>query len=170
MTWKSILKLYPDRNQIWNQSATLGKAVLFALAAWVVSFIAHADPAGTPRPDFAVGQMWSIKSAGPTTAKVVVGRIETWNGMTAIHVSLIDIPVPRDTEGRGKLITIDHVPFKGSALASSVDQLVAIEVEPPSGFERGYQSWRKDKNANVFDVSVPQVITLMLETIIRGRA
>jgi hypothetical protein len=109
MTWKSILKLYPDRNQIWNQSATLGKAVLFALAAWVVSFIAHADPAGTPRPDFAVGQMWSIKSAGPTTAKVVVGRIETWNGMTAIHVSLIDIPVPRDTEGRGKLITIEFL-------------------------------------------------------------
>jgi hypothetical protein len=166
--WKSILKLYPDQSTIGNQLAILGKAVLFALIALVATFTAYADPASTPRPNLAVGQVWSIKSAEPTTAKIVIGRIETWNSVTAVHISVIDIPLPKGTAN--KLISIDHVPFNSSALALSVNRLLATDVTLPSGFEQGYQNWRRDKSANVFEVSVSEVITLLLETVVRGRA
>jgi hypothetical protein len=89
--------------------------------------------------------MWSITSAVPTTVKIVIGRVEAWNGKLAVHVSVIDIPVPPGAPGDNGLINIDPVPFDESALAASVDQLLAVEVSPTSGFERGYEHWRTER-------------------------
>lgn len=148
----------------------LRKALFLTIVSLATIFTAHANVASAEKRDFRVGQMWSIKSATSTTAKIVIGRIDTSNDLTTVHTSLIDIPLPRGTEGREKSIAIDHVPFKISALAESVDELIAIDAKPPAGFEIGYQNWRKDKNAGVFDISASQVIILMLESIIRDRA
>ena len=57
------------------------------LAMIVMLFVAAAHTGATsvlPQPDFAPGQIWSIKSASPTTSKVVIGRIESWNGKVVV--------------------------------------------------------------------------------------
>jgi len=136
-----------------------------AMLALVVVCAACAVPANATMPDFAVGQIWSIKSASPTTAKVVIGRIEEWgHGETAIHVSIIDIPIPQGAPGAGGVTRIDHVPFDKSALTASVDQLLTTGAPPAPGFEGGYDQWHSDKRAGVFTVSVSKAIDLLFES------
>lgn len=117
----------------------IGKTIFLTVMALATAFIVCAHSAGTTRVNVAPRQMWSITSAVPTTAKIVIGRVEAWNGKVAVHVSVIDIPVPPGAPGDNGLINIDHVPFDESALAASVDHFLAVDVSPTSGFERGYE-------------------------------
>ncbi len=157
---------------IARHAATLfRKAPIFAAIALI--FIAAARAGATSasaQPDFAPGQEWSIKSASPTKAKVVIGRIESWKDKVVVHVSIIDIPIPQGIPGAGGITSIDHVPLERSALAASVDQLLNTDTEPASGFEGGYEQWRSDVKADVFTISVAQVIELMFEAVNRRRA
>src|SRR5690349_6023482 len=100
------------------------------LLALLVILVSAATPvwpetANTAKPEFAPGQVWSIKAASPTTTKVVIGRVEPWNGRVAISISLIDVPMPAGALGPGGLTTIHHMPFEQSALSASVDRLLA---------------------------------------------
>ena len=144
------------------------KALLVAAAALAFASIGHAKSGR--KPDFAPGQMWSIKSASPTTAKIIIGRIEVWNSKVAVHVSIIDIPIPQGAPGAGDLVSLDHAPFEKSALAASVNQLLATDMSPVPGFEGGYKNWRSDRSAGIFEISVSRAIALLLEAVIRERA
>jgi hypothetical protein len=97
-----------------------------AIVVCGVTLAARASCTGVPSPNFTPGR--SIKSPVPTTAKVVIGRIEAWKDKVAVHVSVIDIPSPPETSLHRGLISIDHVPFDKSALMASVDQLLATGV------------------------------------------
>ena len=120
------------------------------------------------QPEFALGQEWSIRSPKPTTAKVVVGRIEHWNGKVVVHISIIDIPIPAGLPGAPGVTAIDHVPLEKSALASSVGLLLTSNSEPAPGFQSGYELWQSAPNAGVFNVVVYRVIELMFGSITRG--
>jgi len=133
--------------------------VTFAMAS--VLLAVRADAASTPIPNFAPGQEWSIKSASPTTARVVIGRVEKWKGKLAIHVSIIDISIPQGMPGAGSVIRIGHVAFEKSALAASVDRLLAIGISPAPSFETGYQQW-KNEQGDLSVMSVPQTIAFGL--------
>jgi hypothetical protein len=122
-----------------------------------------ATPAA-PKPNFAPGQLWSINSATPTTAKVVIGRIEALNGKVAVHVSLIDIVIPSGAPNAGATITVGHVPFERSALAASVDRLLATGVSPPASFDTGYREWQSAKGG-IFTISVAEAIDIVFETL-----
>jgi hypothetical protein len=117
----------------------------------------------------AVGQVWTIKSSSPTSAKVVIGRVETRSEAHIIHVSIIDIPDPSHRADDRRPLQIDHVPFSEAAIAGSVDQLVAIDTSPSPRFENGYDRWRQDLNAGIFDIPVSEAISLFLQAIIRKR-
>jgi hypothetical protein len=140
------------------------------LAIAVVVLTASSDIANALDPDFAPGQVWSIKSPVPTTAKVVIGLIEPWHDKIAVHVRVIDIPAPASDLPVRELTTIDHVPFEKSALMASVDQLLATGVSPTPEFKHGYDSWRNAGNAGIFEIGVSQAIAIFLERIRRRRA
>jgi hypothetical protein len=113
----------------------------------------------TAEPDFAEGQEWSIKSSPPSTAKIVIGRIESWKNKIAVHVSIIDIPLSFSAPNPNGLTKIDHMPFEKSALAASVDRLLSTGVAPPPNFETGYIQWKEHKGG-IFTISVMQAINL----------
>jgi len=120
--------------------------------------------------ELAPGQVWSIKSEKPTTAKIVIGRIENWKGQVTVHCSIIDIPVPQNVAENRSPLQIDHVPFEKSAIVSSLDKLLATGVPLSTGFERGYKHWRADENAGVFTISASKVIALMVESVTKKPA
>jgi hypothetical protein len=109
------------------------------------------------QPDLAEGQEWSIKSASPTTAKIVIDRIESWKNQTVIHVSIIDIPASSSELGANHVTRIDHIPFEQTALAASVDKLLSTGIAPPPNFEIGYKQW-KENNGGIYTISVMQVL------------
>ena len=125
------------------------------LSAWTA---AHAQRA------FASGQVWSIKAAPPTSAKVVIGRIEPLNGSIVVHVSIVDVPVPPGLPNAGGMMTIGHMPFDQAALAASVDQLVGAKATTAADFDGGYQNWQAAKGG-VFTVSVPQALEFAFEAL-----
>jgi hypothetical protein len=134
-----------------------GLLLLAAIAA--VAGPACADPAA-PSPDFAPGQEWSIRSTAPTTAKVIIGRVESWSGdRIAVSISVIDVPTPQ-----GGVTVISHMPFDKAALAGSVDKLLATGVSPDPGFEGGYKQWR-DAKGGIFTISVEKAIELAFQAI-----
>ncbi len=140
------------------------------MATLVVTLDVRAETASAPPPPgFAPGQVWSIKSASTTTTKVIIGRVESWNGKVAVHVSIIDIPIPQGAPGAGGITRIDHMPFDKSALAASVSQLLATGVSPAPNFENGYEQWRSDKRAGIYTVGVLQAVEMMFEALSRGR-
>jgi hypothetical protein len=139
-------------------------ALLSALAIASVAFTAHAETASTPLPDFASGQEWSIKSASPTTAKVIIGRVEPWRDKVSVNVSIVDIPIPKGVAGTGGVTQIEHIPFDKTALAASVDRLLATGVSPSPGFENGYKQWQHAKGG-IFTISVEKAIEIMFQTI-----
>lgn len=132
-----------------------------AFATVFILFAVRAEAASALIPNFAPGQEWSIKSASPTTAKVVIGSVEKWKGKVAIHVSIIDIPIPQGMPDAGSVIRIGHVAFEKSALAASVDRLLATGVSPAPSFETGYQQW-KNEMGDLSLMSVPQTIAFGL--------
>jgi hypothetical protein len=129
-----------------------------------VAFAADAGSLSGPAPDFAPGQQWSIKSASPTSAKVVIDRVEPWHEKVVVHVSVVDLPVPQGVSGADGPSVISHMPFDQSALAASVDRLLATGVAPPSGFIGGYKYWQ-DAKGGIFTVSVEKAIEFTLQTI-----
>ena len=146
------------------------KAIVSTMAvmAFIVASGVNAEPAKLPTFVLAVGQMWSIRSASPTTAKVIIGRIESWNGKVAVHVSIIDIPIPQGLPGAGGATRIDHIPFDRAALEASVDHLISKDVPPSSGFVSGYEQWKSAKGG-IFTISIEKAIEMMLQTVNRGR-
>jgi hypothetical protein len=135
-----------------------------ALASAVLA--ARAESPGGSAPRFAPGQEWSIKSVSPTTAKVVIDRLEPWHEKVVVHVSIVDLPIPQGVPGAGGTTAIGHMPFEQSALVASVDRLLATNVAPPPGFERGYKHWQ-DAKGGIFTVSVEKAIEFTLQTISR---
>jgi hypothetical protein len=55
------------------------------------------------------------------------------------------------------------MPFDKTALAGSVDKLLATGVSPDPGFENGYKQWR-DAKGGIFTISVEKVINLVFQT------
>lgn len=142
------------------------------LLVWAMLLFAapaiDAQEAKAPVPDFAPGQEWSIKSASPLPAKVVVGRVEAWQDKTVVHVSILDVPIQAGTPAAGAITEIAHMPFEKSALAASVDRLVATGVSPSPSFESGYQGWQTAKGG-IFTITVPQAIDFAYEAMTRVR-
>ena len=112
---------------------------------------------------FAEGQEWSIKSSPPSTLKVVIGRAESWQGKTVVHVSILDIPNLHFREDT-TFSEIAHVPFEASALARSVDELIAIGVPSPRDFEDGYREW-KERHGGIYTISVAEVVATAQATL-----
>jgi hypothetical protein len=146
-----------------------GRELLAVLIGTSLMVAARAETPGGAPPGLAPGQQWSIKSAAPTTAKVIIDRLESWHSKTAVHISIIDLPVPQGLPGAGGTTVATHMPFEQSALAASLDRLLATGVSPPSGFESGYKSWH-DANGGIFTVSVEKAIEFTLETLGRGQS
>jgi hypothetical protein len=140
--------------------------LVLALTALLSPVVARTESSKPPIPDFATGQEWSIKSASPTTAKVVIGRVEKWRDKIAVHVSVIDIPIPQGTPGTGAVTQIAHIPFDKLVLAASVDQLLATDVAPAPSFESGYKQWQ-DAKGGIFTISVEKAIQIMFQTVNR---
>lgn len=114
---------------------------------------------GFAQSEFAEGHIWSIKSAVPSTARIVIGRIEPWRGTIVVHISVIDIP-PTTAGPRGNSITkISHMPFEKAALEKSVGSLLSTGALPDPKFEMGYQHW-KDSNGGVYTIPISQVLNL----------
>jgi hypothetical protein len=58
------------------------------------------------------------------------------------------------------------MPFAESALATSVDRLIATGASPVSSFEGGYKHWQ-DAMGGIFAVSVETAIEFTFQTINR---
>jgi hypothetical protein len=112
----------------------------------------------TVNPQFAVGQEWSLRSARPSSIKIVIGLIEPWNDKVAIHVSVVGIP-RLQAAGTSSFSTIAHLPIERSALAASVDKLLATHVLPAQSFDAGYNEW-KEKRGGIYTIPVAQVLGL----------
>jgi hypothetical protein len=145
------------------------KLLSLVMAAVFVARAASANVVATPNTGFAPGQIWSIKSPVPTTAKVIIGVVEPWNGKMAVHVRVTDIPAPPETRPNGELVNIDHLPFEEGALVASVDRLIGTGASVTNEFKQGYDIWRRDRNAGIFEISVSQAIAVMIEKIKRAK-
>ena len=143
------------------------RTFLATLVAVAVVLGAGTEAISGPDPDFAPGQEWSIKSTSPTTAKVIIGRIEPWNGKVAVQVSVIDVPVPEGAPGAGGTTIIGHMPFEKTTLAASVDKLIGTDVLPPATFESGYEQW-KSAGGGIYTIGVAEAVALVFEAIAHG--
>jgi hypothetical protein len=119
-------------------------------------------------PPFAVGQRWSVKTAAPSTLRVVIGRVEALAGDNwIVHVSLCDVPIPAGMPGEGDVLDIGHMPIDVRALAASVESLVATGVTPARYFEDGYDEWRA-AGGGAFTCSVPEAIKFAFDSLKGG--
>lgn len=132
------------------------RAAALCLLVAIIGFYG-ASSSAQESPDFAVGQEWLIKSIHPGTAKVIIGRIEPWRDKVAVHVSIVDLPAPQ--EGALRISQIAHAPFEKSALAASVDKLIATGVPPAENFDSGYQQWKENKGG-IYTVPIAQALGL----------
>jgi len=109
---------------------------------------------------FQVGQMWSVKDSG---IRIVVGRVEPFgNGMTAVSISVFDVPCP--PAAGCTTTTLAHAPFDSGALAASVDRLLGTDAQTAPQFEQGYEQWKQAKGG-VFTVPVSKLPELLFKTI-----
>ena len=101
--------------------------------------------------------------------KLIIGGIEPWHGKVVMQVSVIDVLIPPGAPGAGHRTTIDHMPFEKSAIAGSVDQLLATGVSPAPNFQSGYKRWRADPKAGIYTIGVAQAIQTLFEALSRSR-
>jgi hypothetical protein len=134
--------------------------VLAAAISFLYPPAATAEDASDPV--FEAGQEWSIESG--SGAKIVVGHVEDWRNEKAIHVSIVDIPVPPGLPRAGTVTQIAYAPFAYAALQGSVVKLLRTNVPPSSDFEAGYKQWQ-DAHGGVFTVSAAEAIELMFKSL-----
>lgn len=144
-------------------SKSRGREALSILAAVACgAVVALCNPSvAEAAPNFAPGQIWSIKSAIPTTAKVIIVNVELWKKQAIVQISVVDIPVPKGLSRKNCVARVGHMPFEEHALATSVDHLLGTNGSPAPGFEYGYNQWRNDGDAAVFTEGVLQAIQEM---------
>jgi hypothetical protein len=131
----------------------LRRRLILLLASTAAGAFAPRAWAQQVSPDFAPGQMWSIKSY---PAKVIVGHVAPWYDTTVVNISVIDVP-------GGIIERISHMAIEKPALAASVDQLLSRDAKPLPGFEAEYQVWKANSGSGIFSSTVPQIIDLMLK-------
>jgi hypothetical protein len=131
----------------------LRRQAIFLLASTVSGALVPRAWAQEVSPDFAPGQMWSLKSY---PAKVIVGIIEPWFDTTVVHVSVMDIP-------GGIISQVNYLPIEKSALAASVDQLLSRDAKTLQGFEAEYREWKANSGSGIFSSRVPQTIALLIK-------
>jgi hypothetical protein len=153
-----------------NGSEEMPRSFLPILTA-VIALIAMAAFGQTVGPQssaLAPGQMWSIKSASPTTTKVIIGRLEDWNGKSAVHVALVDVPVPAGVPGAGGVIGVGHMPFEQSTLAASLNEMISTGASPGPNFENGYAQWQAARGG-IYTISVADAVSTLFEALAKGR-
>jgi hypothetical protein len=138
-----------------SRARTLRRLVVAALL--VAPLPARAEP-----PDFQPGQLWSLKAASPI--RVIIGKVEPWRDTVAVHVSLIDVPIPPGLPDAGGVTAIDHVPFEQAALAGSLDRLLASDADPAEDFVVGYGLWLAAQG-EVYRVDVLRAVELIFEAL-----
>lgn len=133
-----------------------------------IAMAAFGQTVGPQNPALAPGQMWSIKSVSPTTIKVIIGRLEDLNGKSAVHIALVDVPVPAGAPGAGGVIRVGHMPFEQAALAASLGELISTGVSPGPNFESGYTQWRSARGG-IYTIGVAEAVATLFEALARGR-
>ena len=141
---------------------------ILATAIVSIAMAAFGQTVGPQSPALASGQMWSIKSPSPTTIKVIIGRLEDWNGKSAVHVALVDVPVPAGVPGAGGVIGVGHMPFEQSALAASLNELISSGASPGPNFESGYAQWQSARGG-IYTIGVADAVAVLFEALARGR-
>lgn len=124
------------------------------IAALVFLSAAGAALAQGIRPDLAVGQEWSLKNS---PGKIIIGRIEPWYGLTAVHISVIDLKLP---PGSSLPPQVGHMAFDKDSIVASVDKLIASDAKPLPPFEQEYSAW-KASNSGLFMLPVPEAIDML---------
>lgn len=127
------------------------RGIMRGVMVSAIAGVAHADDIA-----FAVGQVWSLSGTDYPDARVIIDRLEVWNGQPIIHISVTGLPQRGGFSG-----TMMHLPFAEAAVRASVAKLVARSDAPFSGFEAGYDQW-KAANGGVFTVSIQQAVAGLL--------
>lgn len=129
----------------------LRREAILLLATGMAAAIVPRARAEEPLPDFAPGQMWSLKNY---PAKVIVGIVEPWYDTVVVLVSVTDIP--------GDVVKqMSFLPIEKPALAASVDKLLARDAKPLPGFEALYKSWKTTPGSGIYSATVPATIDMI---------
>ena len=112
-------------------------------------------------PELEPGQVWSFKSAKPTTAKVVIGKLDDLHGVPIVHVSIIDIPRAAGQPGDAETTYIGHAPFDRTALVSSLDSCVGHAHTLDDDFSDSIEQWRA-AGGGVWTIGVSDLIRTIL--------
>ncbi len=109
--------------------------------------------------EFAAGQVWSYDQAEPKTSRVIIGKIDRFDGQQdrVVSIFVTDAPIPPTHSAHE---TIQHLPFAEESLRIS---LIGLEgqVEVPPEFFDGYQHWRRvydDGKAGYFTGAVSEIV------------
>ena len=115
--------------------------------------------------DFRVGQVWEYKNRfleGKSTITIL--KVEKYSDLgDVIHIRVDEINMINPLKGN-EINEIPHLPFKKSAIESSVTKLIRIEKEIPEYWE-GYNTWREAYDAGkagAFETSVKDTLKAML--------
>ena len=126
---------------------------LFALVA-----IFHGDATAQTRIE--EGQVWTFKNAPSDTARLVIRKIERWEGgCEAVHISVYGLPKVGDFLGE-----VSHMPFDRKTLEGSLDKLAAEAPRADADFAGGYQEW-KSARGGIFTISVAEALKAMLQAV-----
>ncbi|MCW5714886.1 MAG: hypothetical protein KIT43_10280 [Bauldia sp.] len=109
---------------------------------------------------FVPGQVWSVRDM-PEATQLIIGRVERFGTTTAVHVSIVGVPVPIDWPGPGGTTQVAHMPFDADALAASVEQLIGTDGTALPNFQDGYAEWRRARGG-VFTISVAEAVSFAL--------
>ncbi len=141
-------------------------AALLALAAAVFAHPAAAQDTAAAPTLIAVGQVWTVRDAPGPDVRVVIGKIEEFGVVRAVHVAVLNVP-EFELLRSDQTATIDllHVPFEASALRRSLDAQVGDFTAPPDGFAESYAEWRlaaEDGEAGVLPLTVTEAVNLIM--------
>lgn len=107
-------------------------------------------------PALAVGQEYSIHGEGLESVRVVIGRLETIEGLgPVVHISVSGIPAEYLPAG-----VVGHLPYRADALLDSLDQLTGRGTVQPE-FGNGIAHWR-NAQGGVFSGSLAEIITVLI--------
>jgi len=131
----------------------LNRMLTFTLAA--ISSLFSIAAAQAPAP-LAAGQEWSIQGEGLDSVRVVIGHLETVDGLSdVVHISVSGIP-PKYAPGG----VIGHLPYLASALPAFLDMQTGTDEVSPE-FQNGMAHWR-NAGGGAFDISLEELITVLL--------
>ncbi len=134
------------------------------LIAAIFNLIGLSPVLATPK-NIAEKDVWSYPTrSGESSSTLTILKIEKINGIEVVHIRIDGLKIKNNHRPTGFSEEIAHMPFDKDSLSKNLTKKIKTVSALPD-FSEGYNQWKNDAKAGVFNIPVKDAVSFAEQTL-----